>query len=69
MFYWNVGHHFKLTFGMHLAHAQFKTKNQVFDYLSVSIPALKINAVTNIHLDSSEWRSDIVIYQRKLNHR
>ena len=29
--YWNVGHHFKLTICMHIA--QFKTINQVLDYL------------------------------------
>ena len=37
---WNVGHHFKLTFFMHPA--QFKTMNQVLDFLLVLMPASKL---------------------------
>ena len=47
----------------------FKTINQVLDYLVVLIPALKTNAVINIRLDSSGWRSDIVIEQKEMDHR
>ena len=50
---------------MHIA--QFKTINKVhlLDYLLALLLSLIINAVTNIRLDSTGWRSDIVIYQKE----
>ena len=45
--------------------AQFKTMNQVLDYLLASILSVFINTVNNIRLDNCEWRSDILIYQKK----
>ena len=61
--YCNVGHHFKLTFCMHIA--QFMTINQVLDYLLALTLALLTNRVNNIRLDSSGLRSDILIQQKK----
>ena len=44
---------------MHIA--EFKTINQILDYLL----ALITNTVVNIRLDSSIWRSDIFITKGK----
>ena len=44
---------------------QFKTINQVLDYLLALILSLIINAVNNDRLDSCGWRSDILIHQKK----
>ena len=57
--YCNVDHHFKLTFRMHIA--QFKTINQVLDYLLALMLALLTNRVNNIRFDSFGWRSDVLI--------
>ena len=54
--YWNVGHHFKLTICMHIA--QFKTINQVLDYLLALIVYLITNTVNNFRLDSSGWHGE-----------
>ena len=67
LLHWNVGRHFKLILCLH--RAQFKTINQVLDYILAFIPALKTNAVTNIRLDSFGWRSDIMIEQKEMAHR
>ena len=48
---------------MHIA--QFKTINQVLDYLLALLLSLIINTVNNIRLDSCGWRSDILIHQKK----
>ena len=48
---------------MHIA--QFKTINQVLDYLLALMLALIANRVNNIILDSSGLRSDILIQQKE----
>ena len=48
---------------MHIA--QFKTINQVLDYLLALTLAFLTNRVNNILLDSSGLRSDILIQQKK----
>ena len=48
---------------MHIA--QYKTMNQVLDYLLALILSLIIHTVNNNRLDSCVWRSDILIHQKK----
>ena len=45
--------------------AQFKTINQVLDYLLALMLALLTNRVNNIRFDSFGWRSDILIQQKE----
>ena len=48
---------------MHIA--QFKTINQVLDYLLALMLALLTNRVNNIRFDSSGWRSDILTQEKE----
>ena len=56
LLHWNVGHHCKLTLCMH--GAQFKSSIGLFISFNTSFIT---NGVNNIRLDSSGWRSYILI--------
>ena len=56
LLHWNVGHHCKLTLCMH--RAQFKSSIGLFISFNTSFIT---NGVNNIRLDSSGWRSYILI--------